>query len=151
MQTCVQYNVELRQNCTKTVDLTTVGKMDNLRTYQKMFLMTQKEIDYLYDRFKECDTGKTYSLSPIDLKNNLTVFGYNYPPENLHGMSKKEKDDMQVFIKLWDAEVEKINIDEDTDHISFDEFLLLFVRQQSNLHWNRYLPRYYGAKKKLPF
>jgi len=152
MQLCAQYNVELRQNCTKVVDLTTVDKMDNLRTYQKMFLMTRKEIEFLYEQFKRLDSSNTCSLSPKDLKKDLTVFGFNYPPENRYFLDQEEKNDKRRFLNLWNKEVKKIlAIDSDTHKCSFDEFLLLFVRQQANLEWNELLPRYYKEKKKLPF
>jgi len=148
MQTCAQYNVELRQNCTKTVDLTTVGKMDNLRTYQRMFMMTQKEINFLYEQFKRLDSKNLFSLSKVDLLKDLTVFGYNYPPEYEYFLELEEKENIRIFLEKWDAEVTKIlKIDKDTNRCSFDEFLLLFVRQQSNLDWNKLLPRYYKDKK----
>jgi len=150
MQLCAQYNVELRQNCTKVVDLTTVGKMDNLRTYQKMFLMTKKEIEFLYEQFKTLDKSHTFSLSTEDLKSDLTVFGFNYPPE-ITDLDPTQNLNIDIFLRLWEDEVEKIQLDEDTDHLTFDEFLLLFVRQQSNLGWNKYLPRYFSSKDNYLF
>jgi len=150
MLVCAQYNVELRQNCTKVVDLTTVGKMDNLRTYQKMFLMTKKEIEFLYEQFKTLDKSHTFSLSTEDLKSDLTVFGFNYPPE-ITDLDPTQNLNIDIFLRLWEDEVEKIQLDEDTDHLTFDEFLLLFVRQQSNLGWNKYLPRYFSSKDNYLF
>jgi len=82
------------------------------------------------------------------LKKDLTVFGFNYPPENRYFLEPDEKNNMKKFLHLWNKEVEKIlAMDEDTHKCSFDEFLLLFVRQQSNLEWNELLPRYYKEKK----
>jgi len=107
--------------------------------------MTKKEIEFLYEQFKRLDKSSTFSLSPKDLKKDLTVFGFNYPPE-ITDLDPPQKQNIEIFLRLWDDEVEKIQLDEDTEHLSFDEFLLLFVRQQSNLIWNKYLPRYYGSK-----
>jgi len=154
LQVCSQYQVEAKRNCTKSIHLTSVSTMDIYQTYQRMFLMTHKEIDFLYKQFKRMlsrdKKTKIFSLSPKELVNDLTVFGFNYPPE-FEDDEPNQKKNIKMFLENWRKEVEKIQLDEDTSSISFDAFLLLFVRSQTNLHWNNLLPHYLKEKKKLPF
>jgi len=153
MQVCLQYQVDVKQYGTKSVNLTTLSlsKIDTLRTYQKMFLMTKKEIDFLYSQFKRLDKDESLSISPHELLHDLTIFGFNYKKEEIDAiphLSKNKKNNLEIFLKKWKEEVEKIQqLDKDTTRLSFEEFLLLFVRSQTNLHWNDLLPPYYKEKK----
>jgi len=115
-----------------------------------MFLMTKKEVDFLYEQFKRMDiVTKTHSLSKKDLEKDMTVFGFNYPPEkSSDDLTPEENQKINIFLEKWGDEFKKIqHDDEEEDSISFDDFLLLFVRLQSNLDWNKkYLPPFYKEK-----
>jgi len=75
-----QFQVEVVQNCTKTVHFIQTHEKDDIRVYQTRYLLSEKDVLSLKERFYELSGGRG-SISIKELVKDLTFFGLNWPPE----------------------------------------------------------------------
>jgi len=127
-----QYQVDVKQNCTKTVHFATPFlDMVEVRAYQRRYLLSEKKVIALMDSFHNMDNiTHTDSLTLEELYYDLTVFGLNWPPYPDH---KDFLDPYMPPVNFAD-EMKKlfasVQMDDDGKYVSIDEFFLLFIRIQ---------------------
>jgi len=75
-----QFQVEVVQNCTKTVHFIQTHEKDDIRVYQMRYLLSEKDVISLKERFYDLSGGRG-SISIKELMKDLSFFGLNWPPE----------------------------------------------------------------------
>jgi len=119
-----QYQIEVTQNCTKTVNFIECHTKDTVRIYQTKYLLSQAEVDFMIDQFKRI-TKPSKVLNKSQFFNNLDVFGLNWK-KDIKYMPKEFRDTMIGYFN-------NVHEDYDNETLSMDEFFLLFMRIQLKL------------------
>jgi len=122
-----QFQVDVVQNCTKTVNFIECHEKDTVRMYQTKYLLSQKEVELLIEQFDKI-SNKTGFISWDQFMKSLTVFGLNWPH------NKPEKDMPQEFVTTLRGYFDDVHEDNDNETLSMDEFFLLFMRLQLKLN-----------------
>jgi len=121
-----QFQVDVVQNCTKTVNFIECHEKDTERMYQTKYLLSQKEVERLMELFDNI-TKKTNLLTMEQFMKNLYVFGINWPA------NRSTEDIPREFKKKMKDYLYEACEDDDNSSLSMDEFFLLFMRLQTKL------------------
>jgi len=121
-----QFQVDVVQNCTKTVNFIECHEKDTERMYQTKYLLSQKEVERLMELFDNI-TKKTNLLTMEQFMKNLYVFGINWPA------NRSTEDIPREFKKKMKDYFYEACEDDDNSSLSMDEFFLLFMRLQTKL------------------